>query len=326
METIFVTGAAGFIGSSLVDRLLADGKTVVGWDNLSTGQLRFLEGARAHPRFKFIEGDNLDLPALTKAMAGADTVFHLAANADVRFGLEHPGKDLQQNTIATFNVLEAMRANGIKRIAFSSTGSVYGEAEVIPTPEDAPFPIQTSLYASSKLCGEGMIASYCEGFKFEGYIFRFVSILGERYTHGHVFDFYRQLLEHPDHLKVLGDGTQRKSYLYVQDCLNAMLHVMNAGLARQARHNVAVYNLGTAEYVQVNDSIGFICQALGLRPRLEYSGGSRGWVGDNPFIFLETKKIRATGWQPALTIQQGIGRTLQWLQQNRWVYEKRGHV
>ena len=145
-------------------------------------------------------------PRLTKAMAGCDTVFHLAANADVRFGLEHPSKDLQQNTVATFNVLEAMRANGIKRIAFSSTGSVYGEAEKIPTPEDAPFPIQTSLYAASKVAGEGMISSYCEGFKFEGYIFRFVSILGERYTHGHVFDFYKQLLEHPDQL----EGSRRR--------------------------------------------------------------------------------------------------------------------
>jgi len=326
METIFITGAAGFIGSNLVDRLLANGRTVIGWDNLSTGQRRFLDGALTNPRFKFIEGDNLDLPALTRAMAGADTVFHLAANADVRFGLEHPGKDLQQNTIATFNVLEAMRANNIRRIAFSSTGSVYGEAEVIPTPEDAPFPVQTSLYATSKLAGEGMISSYGEGFKFEGYIFRFVSILGERYTHGHVFDFYRQLLEHPDRLKILGDGTQRKSYLYVQDCVDAMLHVMGQGGAKQARHGVVVYNLGTPEYVRVNDSVGYICRHLGLQPQLEYTGGSRGWVGDNPFIFLETKKVRATGWQPALTIEQGIGRTLQWLQQNQWVYENRGHL
>ena len=178
------------------------------------------------------------MPALTRAMAGCDTVFHLAANADVRFRLEHPSKDLQQNTIATFNVLEAMRANEIKRMAFSSTGSVYGEASIIPTPEDAPFPIQTSLYASSKLAGESMITSYCEGFGFEGYIFRFVSILGERYTHGHVFDFYKQLIEHPDRLKVLGDGTQRKSYLYVQDCVTAMLHVINAGIAGKAKHRV----------------------------------------------------------------------------------------
>ncbi len=165
------------------------GKPVVGWDNFSTGQRVFLEAAGKNPNFKLVRGDCLDLPALTQAMAGCDTVFHLAANADVRFGLEHPRKDLEQNTVATFNVLEAMPANGIKTIAFSSTGSVYGEAEVIPTPEDAAFPIQTSLYASSKLAGEAMIESYCEGYGFEGYIFRFVSILGERYTHGHVFDF-----------------------------------------------------------------------------------------------------------------------------------------
>jgi UDP-glucose 4-epimerase len=323
MQTVFITGAAGFIGSSLADRLLADGRRVVGWDNLSTGQDRFLEGALKHLHFKFVRGDNLDLDALTAAMRGCDTVFHLAANADVRFGLNHPRKDLEQNTVATFNVLEAMRANGIQTIAFSSTGSVYGEASVIPTPEDHPFPVQTSLYAASKLAGEGMIHAYCEGYGFEGYVFRFVSILGERYTHGHVFDFYKQLTDHPDHLKVLGDGTQRKSYLYVQDCLGAMLHVMNARLALKARHRVEVFNLGTDHYVQVNDSIRYLCAALGLKPRLEYTGGERGWIGDNPFIFLDTKKIRATGWTPALTIEQGIARTLQWLQANRWVYEKR---
>ena len=323
MNRIFVTGAAGFIGSSLVDRLLADGKTVTGWDNFSTGQERFIAGALKQPNFKLIRGDNLDLAALTKAMAGCDTVFHLAANADVRFGLNHPRKDLEQNTIATFNVLEAMRANNIKRIAFSSTGSTYGEAEIIPTPEDAPFPIQTSLYAASKVAGETLIHSYCEGFGFEGYIFRFVSILGERYTHGHVFDFYKQLLDHPDHLRVLGDGTQRKSYLYIGDCVNAILHVMNAGTALKAKHRVEVYNLGCDEYVQVNNSIGFICGALGLKPKLEYTGGNKGWVGDNPFIFLDTKKIRATGWSSKLTIEQGIVRTLEWLQANKWVYETR---
>ena len=323
MNVVFITGVAGFIGSTLADRLLADGKTVVGWDNFSTGQRRFLDGALKNESFKLIEGDNLDLPALTRAMSGCDTVFHLAANADVRFGLEHPAKDLQQNTVATFNVLEAMRANGIKRIAFSSTGSVYGESAVIPTPEDAPFPIQTSLYAASKISGEGMISSYCEGFKFEGYIFRFVSILGERYTHGHIFDFYKQLLDHPDRLKILGDGSQRKSYLYVQDCISAMLHVIGQGTAQKARHGVELYNLGTPEYVQVNNSVGYLCGALSLAPQREYTGGSRGWVGDNPFIFLDTKKIQAAGWSPSLTIEQGIVRTLRWLQENQWVYETR---
>src|SRR5207249_9771605 len=194
-----------------------------------------------------IRGDNLDLGALTKAMAGCDTVFHLAANADVRFGLQHPRKDLEQNTIATFNVLEAMRANGIKTIAFASTGSVYGEASVIPTPEDAPFPIQTSLYAASKLAGEALIHSYCEGFGFEGYIFRFVSILGERYTHGHVLDFYKQLLAHPDHLKVLGNGMQKKSYLYISECLSAKVHDMRLEKAKSSLNWVEVNSVGMNE-------------------------------------------------------------------------------
>jgi UDP-glucose 4-epimerase len=323
LQQTFITGAAGFIGSTLVDRLLIGGQRVVGWDNLSTGRERFLQGALKHPNFRFVRGDNLDLDGLAAAMKGCDTLFHFAANADVRFGLDHPRKDLEQNTIATFNILEAMRSNGIKTIAFASTGSVYGEAAIIPTPEDHPFPVQTSLYAASKLAGEGLIHAYCEGYGFEGYVFRFVSILGERYTHGHVFDFYRQLTEHPEHLKVLGDGTQRKSYLYVQDCVGAMLHVMKAGLALRAKHRVEVFNLGTPEYVQVNDSIRYLCGALGVKPRLEYTGGDRGWVGDNPFIFLDTKKIQATGWRPALTIEQGISRTLEWLKANQWVYEKR---
>ena len=327
MKIIFVTGAAGFIGSNLVDRLLADGATVIGWDNFSTGQERFLAEALTHARFRLVRGNNLDLPALTAAMKGADFVFHLAANADIKDGWQHPRKDLEQNTIATFNVLEAMRANGVKRIAFSSTGSVYGEALVTPdrpTPETDSFPIQTSLYGASKTAGEGLLAAYAEGGQIdEAYIFRFVSILGERYTHGHVYDFYQQLLEHPDRLRVLGDGKQRKSYLYVQDCLDAMLHVTRAHTARDAKHHTQVYNLGTPEFVQVNDSIGHICATLSVNPKLEYTGGNRGWIGDNPFIFLDTKKIQATGWKPKLTIAQGIVQTLRWLEANRWVYEAR---
>jgi UDP-glucose 4-epimerase len=323
MSKVFVTGAAGFIGSHLVEALLAQGNEVVGFDNFSTGQPEFLAQAQQHPRFQLIRGDTLDLAGLTAAMAGCDTVFHMAANADVRHGLEHPRRDLEQNTIATFNVLEAMRAMGARVIAFASTGSVYGEATIIPTPEDHPFPIQTSLYAASKLAGEGFIHAYCEGFGFEGYIFRFVSVLGERYTHGHVLDFYRQLREHPDYLRVLGDGTQRKSYMYVQDCVAAMLHVMRLRTATTAKHRVQVYNLGTDEYAQVNDSIRYICRHLGLNPRLEYTGGDRGWVGDNPFIYLDTRKIRATGWAPRLTIEQAVIRTLQWLQDNPWVLSRR---
>ena len=324
MQNAFVTGAAGFIGSNLVDRLLANGVSVVGWDNFVTGQKRFLEGAQAQGRFQLIIGDNLDAAALTAAMKGCDFVFHLSANADVRFGTEHPRKDLEQNTLATFNVLEAMRANGIGRIAFSSTGSTYGEAVIIPTPEDAPFPVQTSLYGASKVACEGLISAYAEGFGFEAYIFRFVSILGERYTHGHIFDFYQQLIEHPTWLRVLGDGSQRKSYLYIQDCVDAILHVTGLNTAAVAKHRTQIYNLGTAEYVQVKDSIRYICAALDLKPELRFTGGDRGWIGDNPFIFLDTTKVQNAGWKPKLSIEQGIIKTLHWLQENRWVYDARG--
>jgi UDP-glucose 4-epimerase len=314
----FVTGGAGFIGSSLVDRLLQRGDEVVAYDNLSTGIDEFLTEARESPRFNFVKGDVLEEAALARAMEGADVVFHLAANADVRFGTQHPRKDLEQNTIATYNVLEAMRLNGVKKIAFSSTGSVYGDAPVIPTPEACPFPVQTSLYGASKLAGEGLISAYCEGFGFQGWIFRFVSILGERYTHGHVFDFYRKLLENPRELGVLGNGRQRKSYLYVQDCISAIFTAME-----KAQNEVNVFNLGTDEYCEVNDSIGWITEALGLSPELVYTGGDRGWIGDNPFIFLDTAEIRALGWKPELTIRDGILRTLTYLKANRWVLQRR---
>jgi UDP-glucose 4-epimerase len=316
--SVVVTGCAGFIGSSLVDRLLALGGRVVGVDNFSTGQRRFLKGALQNPAFRLVEADLLDAAALTKAFAGADLVFHLAANADVRFGTDHPRRDLEQNTIATYNVLEAMRGNGVKRIAFSSTGSVYGEAAVVPTPEDAPFPVQTSLYGASKLAGEGLIAAYCEGFGFEAWIFRFVSVLGERYTHGHVFDFYKQLKDDPSRLRVLGNGKQRKSYLYVHDCLDAMLLAIE-----RAAGKINIFNLGTDDYCEVNDSIGWIARALGVQPRLEYTGGDRGWIGDNPFIFLETAKIRRLGWKPELSIEQAVVRTVQFLISNEWVLESR---
>lgn len=314
----FVTGCAGFIGSSLVDRLLSDGHTVTGYDNFSTGQEAFVSEAVKHPEFKLIREDTLNLETLTQAIRGADFVFHLAANADVRFGTDHPRKDLEQNTIATYNVLEAMRTNGIKRIAFSSTGSVYGEASVFPTPEDAPFPIQTSLYGASKLAGEGLIEAYCEGYGFQGYIFRFVSILGERYSHGHVFDFYKQLLKHPEELNILGNGHQQKSYLYIQDCIDAILTVIE-----KSEEKISIYNLGTEEYCEVNESIGWICGYLGLNPRRTYSGGERGWIGDNPFIFLDTTKVRALDWKPKFTIQQGIIRTLEYLQENQWLLDER---
>jgi len=314
----FVTGAAGFIGSNLVDRLLSLGHQVIGYDNFSTGQERFLERATPHPAFQLIRGDLLEFDQLSPAMRGCEMVFHLAANADVRFGTEHPRRDLDQNSIATWNVLEAMRRNGIRRIAFSSTGSVYGEARVIPTPENCPFPVQTSLYGASKVAAEALIQAYCEGFGMQACIFRFVSIMGERYTHGHVFDFYKQLLEHPGELHVLGDGTQRKSYLYVQDCVDAILLALE-----RASTPVSVFNLGTDEYCRVTDSIHWICERLGLDPALHFAGGDRGWIGDNPFIFLDCSRMRSLGWRPRLTIQQSVVRTVEYLQANQHILSAR---
>jgi UDP-glucose 4-epimerase len=318
MNTVFVTGAAGFIGSHLVDRLLARGQEVVGWDNFTTGREEFLECALFHPRFRLVRGDNFDTAALTQAMRGCDFVFHLAANADVRFGTQHPRKDLEQNTIATYNVLEAMRANGIRHIGFSSTGSIYGEPDVFPTPETCPCPVQTSLYGASKLAGESLISAYCTGFGFQGYVFRFVSILGERYTHGHVVDFYQKLLSDPRQIEILGDGKQRKSYLCVHDCIDGIITVLD-----RAQEPFNVYNLGTEEHCSVDDSLGWICGSLGIDPVRRYTGGLRGWIGDSPFIFLDTSKVRALGWRPKFTIREGVLRTLAYLQSNTWVLQKR---
>jgi UDP-glucose 4-epimerase len=310
MKRALITGGAGFIGSTLADRLLDDGVEVAILDDFRTGRREFVAGAQERGA-KLFEGDILDGDLLARAVEGCDTVFHLQANADVRYGLEHPQRDLEQNTIATANVLEAMRAAGATRICFSSTGSVYGEPEVFPTPEDAPFPVQTSLYAASKIAGEGMIGAYAHGFGFTGIIFRFVSLLGERYTHGHVIDFYRALKRDPTRLRILGDGRQEKSYLYVQDCIGAILAAVAHHGDEPGAH---VYNLGTDATVVVDDSVAIITNHMGLTPEIEKEGGRRGWAGDSPLIHLDTAKIRALGWEPTLTIPQAIERTLDWFE------------
>ncbi|MEM6796906.1 MAG: NAD-dependent epimerase/dehydratase family protein, partial [Acidobacteriota bacterium] len=223
---VLVTGGAGFIGSHLVDRLLARGDEVVIYDDLSTGQRRFLEKALASGRCRLVVADIRDRETLERSLEGCELVAHLAANADVRRGTERPRRDLEQNTLGTSSVLEAMRARGVRRILFSSTGAIYGEPEVFPTPEDAPLPVQTSLYGASKLAAEGLISAYAHGFGFTAWIFRFVSILGPHYSHGHVFDFAAKLLADPHDIEVLGDGRQRKSYLHVADCVDGMLRAL----------------------------------------------------------------------------------------------------
>lgn len=315
-KTLLVTGCAGFIGSHLVDFLLKKKYRVIGLDNLSTGNKFFLDLALKEKNFRFVK-INLLSGKIEKYFKNIDTVYHLAANADVRFGLNHRKKDINQNIIVTYKILEAMKKNNVKKIMFSSTGSVYGESNQIPTKETAPFPIQTSLYGASKISAESIISAYCEGYNMKSYIFRFVSILGERYTHGHVFDFVKQLKNKKNSLYVLGDGNQKKSYLNIRDCIEAIYKGM-----KYFNKKINIINLGTNEYINVKKSIKIICRTLNLKPKIIYKGGKRGWIGDNPFIFLETKKIRSTGWKPKYSIDKSVAITTKYLIKNSWLLKK----
>jgi len=313
-----VTGCAGFVGSTLVDKLLDLNYQIIGIDNLSTGQKAFLDNAFTNTNFKFIKCDLLNLNRLKKIFRSSNIVFHFAANADVRYGYKHPYKDLEQNTIVTYNVLESMRENHINNIVFCSTGSVYGEPKKFPTPEHYNFPLQTSFYGASKLAGESLIQAYCESYGFKCWIFRFVSILGNRYTHGHVYDFCKQLFNNSNYLKVLGNGNQKKSYLHVDDCINAIIHSV-----KKSKKKINIFNLGTNEYITVKQSIRIICDYLKVKPRFYFMGGKRGWIGYSPFIFLDTKKIRSLGWNPKFTIKESIKQTTAYLINNKWIFKKR---
>ncbi len=313
-RSVVVTGGAGFIGSHVTDALVQRGAKVTVLDNFSTG---YRELVHPGPQVTLVEADLLDFPRVSDALAGHDFVFHLAANADVKDGLLHPRKDVEQNIIATQNVLEAMRAHGIRHIAFSSTGALYGDATVLPTPEDAPFPIQTSLYGASKVAAEGLLTAYAFGYGFKTWIFRFVSLLGPRYSHGHIIDFWRKLRKDPTLLEVLGDGHQKKSYLHVADCVRAMLvavdHAPDASL-------INIFNLGHPGMLEVNESIRVICRELGIKPELRYSGGERGWIGDAPRILLDTRKIESLGWAPTKTIEESVIETLRFIEANPFLH------
>ncbi len=314
-KKVVVTGAAGFIGSNLVDSLLNQGLEVLGIDNFSSGRMEFLSEALNHTKFTLLKEDLYLSEDFANIFIGMDAIFHLAANADVRFGPDHPGRDLEQNTIVTHKVLEAARIAGVKKFIFSSTGSVYGEAVVIPTPEDAPFPIQTSLYGASKLACEGLIAAYAESFGMQTWIFRFVSILGPRYTHGHVYDFYQQLMEDPNKLTVLGNGHQKKSYLHVSDCIGA-IHIS----LEKCSKPVNIINLGVDGYCEVRDSVGWIISEMGVNPEINYGTESKGWIGDNPLIHLDTQKILSLGWSPRYSIEEAVRDTVSYMDKNEWIF------
>lgn len=315
MGKAFVTGGCGFIGSHIVDALLKKGEKVVIYDNLSTGRQEFI------PRtfdVECFEGYLEDFSALDGAIKGCDTVYHLAANADVRGGQEHLGAtDLRVNTQGTWNVLKAMIVNGVNRIAFASSAVVYGEPAQIPTPETYSGP-QTSMYGATKLAAESIIQAFSAYRGISANIFRFVSLVGERYSHGVVFDFVRQLREHPDYLEILGDGTQSKSYLYIEDAVDGILHpTFRDG-------QVEIYNLGHDYTIPVSRVAKLVIETMGLEPvQLRYGGGKRGWIGDSPVVHLNTTKIRRLGWHSPVTVEEGIRRTVKWLMDHPWAFQRK---
>jgi UDP-glucose 4-epimerase len=310
----FVTGGAGFIGSNLTDKLLELGYEVVVYDNFSTGQSQFVEHNLKNPNYTLVEGDVLNKPQMTSAMRDCDIVFHFQANADVRGGMENTLIDLEQNIQATHNVLEAMKINDIKKIAFASSATVYGEPEIVPTPETIA-PVQTSLYGASKFSAEALIQAYCEYFEMKSWIFRFVSFMGPRYTHGVIFDFMKILKKDPAELHILGDGNQCKSYLHVHDGINAILIAIE-----KSNEKVNIFNLGNKEWINVTDLADILCIQLGLdNVKYTFSGGIRGWKGDTPFVHLDISKISSLGWVPRFTVKETIIHTVHYLKQNEYL-------
>ena len=316
--TALVTGGAGFIGSHLVDELARRGQDVIVYDNFSTGFKRHLDPALRTGRVRVIDGDILDSAMLKSALEGVSTVFHLAANADVRGGMRNTTIDVEQNILGSHSVLEAMRAQSVEEIVFTSSATVYGEPDRFPTPEDQPL-IQTSLYGASKLAAEAMIQAYGEYFGLRSWCFRFVSWIGERYSHGVVRDFVQKLMRNPKELEILGDGEQQKSYLHVADGVRGIFSAMEN---LKGRKNVL--NLGHVEVMNVKYLANLVCEEMGLRDvAYRFTGGPRGWLGDSPFVLLDISKIQKTGFQPQVSIEEGIRRTVRYLLDNRWLLEAR---
>lgn len=318
IKRALVTGGAGFIGSHVVDRLVSDGAAVVVYDNFATGQEAHLQRHAGNPQVSVVRGDVLDLGRLGEAMAGADFVFHMQANADVRGGIHRTRIDLEQNTTATWNVLESMRIHEVKGMMFASSGTVYGEPNVFPTPEDYA-PLQTSLYGASKLAGEAMIQAFSEYFGFRYFIFRFVSWIGERYSHGVIFDFLKKLKANPGELEILGDGRQRKSYLDVRDGVNGIFHAIAMSTDRRN-----VFNLGHDDFLDVLSLARIVIESAGLSGvGLRTTGGERGWVGDSPLVHLDTTRLKRLGWKAEVPIEDGIRQTVHYLMSHPELIERR---
>lgn len=302
---ILVTGGAGFIGSHLVDRFMEKGSRVTVFDNLSSGKMEFIENHLENPDFTLIKGDLLDREAIEKACKDIDFVCHIAANPDVRLGASDTRVHLDQNILATYNLLEAMRKNNIKKIAFTSTSTVYGEASIMPTPEDYGPLIPISLYGASKLACEAFITSYSHTFDMQAWIFRFANIVGPRSTHGITVDFIKKLWKNSNMLEILGDGKQEKSYLHVSECVDAMLFLID-----NSKEKVNIFNIGSEDTISATEIGKAVMEEMGLsNVEFSYTGGNRGWKGDVPRMRLGIEKMKNLGWKPIYTSERSVRET-----------------
>ncbi len=302
----FVTGGCGFIGSHLVDRLAEQG-TVTVYDNLSSGRIEYIKRHLGKRGFKFVKRDLLDYGGLKKAMRGQDTVFHMAANPEIRIGMRSPKVDFEQGVVATYNVLEAIRACGIKKMIFASSSTVFGEPDVRPTPEDYGPMEPISIYGASKMACEGLISAYSHMFSIRSWIFRFANIVGKRTTHGILFDLIGKLNRGRKTLEVLGDGNQRKSYLLAEDCVDGMLHAFN-----NAKGAVNIFNLGTEDDIKVSEIVKILLKKLDLNDtRIRYTGGKSGWRGDVPMMLLDTTRMRKIGWRVKYGSKEAIEKAVE---------------
>lgn len=310
MLKAIVTGGAGFIGSHLVDRLVSEGYSVTVIDNLSSGYMENLEKHKNNKEVKVLKADLRDAKRIAKIFRGHDVVFHMAAHANIRESLKDRMADLENNVIATINVLEAMCKNGVQDLVFASTSAVYGEAAVRPTPEDY-FPVQTSLYGASKLACEAYAEAYTELAPLKFWAFRFANVVGERCRKGVIWDFVHKLLKNPYELEILGNGRQSKEYLHVKDCVEGML----IGY-RKASSKVNIFNIGVDEQTTVDRVADIVIEEMHLdkdKVKRKYTGGPRGWTGDNPVVELSLDKIKKLGWKPKVSSEEAIRRTVRWI-------------
>ncbi len=304
-NNILVTGGAGFIGSHLIDRLMEDENRITLFDNLSSGKIEFIEKHLENTDFTLIKGDILDNEVIESACRDIDLVCHVAANPDVRLGASDTKIHFDQNILATYNLLEAMRKNDVKKVVFTSTSTIYGEANIMPTPENYGPLLPISLYGASKLACEALITSYSHTFDMQAWIFRFANIVGPRSTHGIIVDFIRKLQENPTLLEILGDGQQEKSYLHVSECVNSILFAIE-----KSREDVNIFNIGSEDTISATGIGRVIVQEMELSEiKFIYTGGSRGWKGDVPRMRLDIEKLKAIGWKPVYTSERSVRET-----------------